>query len=770
MRLGFRTLLLVWGLSISMSFAGSIPRGFESYLSRPDALTIKPKAHPELDQNSWRGLKRSHFEAIAQMIELYPEHEIYFLARDSELLYDLAKVKLKDDAQASKRIHLLNISRSNMSAKNVKNYLAQEGISEAVLASGKKILLVDTGFSGTISGVLKTYFPEELRKNMQTHLMSSSNPAHPSSRVFLSGLDPNAPKRVPSSMHSSILSYEYMPRYTDRSDRFVEVDGKWHPLSSKYTASDGHVSKTGAKAHLEDILFEAETPAMKILFDERRRQWRELTNLKTKSETKKYLSELLKSHPNDPFIESMVRDYLETVSLHFPQNLSNSPKLKDLGLEWLGDVIEGELGNDAESIAIRERVREVRSRMGSNKREFSKGNRFWMKVLNDPDREIRKLVVAKNFSALTQIIDGVRDEEIQQIIYRELGHGFNAKSKKFIQSLIARGDPEILNRLAKETFANQRYSPKMNSVIEELIDRGDQKAIETLAYEFSYNANTKEKGNLFKKMVEKAVDPETKEALLSAANDRNWMLGDGEVFKKALKKADLSERKAYLDKMLPHLNGGVPRPDPLAGDLFKTSLADQAIEPGQTLKLNSKEFTVIQMVDKRNEQMIYQIKDSKGEFFVLNVAKDRKAKSIDALEDSYEKNKYFHKRKVAHGKLLYKGNDYFIREQVEGIRGDQWIQNWVKEGSPDSKEFKALTDFIKRGKKFELYMTHDELIPRELVLTKKGWGFGENGFVKEKAFPKINIEPYQDRFPPRFFGICQKRTRDFLIDLFMNGK
>jgi len=210
----------------------TLEKGLESYSSRPDILKLKPQAHTSLGSD-WQKLKRGHIEAVAMLLEMYPDREIYFLARDSELLYDLAKFVTRDESALQARVHLLNISRANMRAEHVREYLAQEGISVATLKAGKKILFVDTGFSGTIPHVVSEYFSPELRPQLKTHLMSSANPAHPSTRVFLTSINPAAPGLNPGSMQGSVLSYEHMPRYTDRSDGFSKVKGRWEPVSHK---------------------------------------------------------------------------------------------------------------------------------------------------------------------------------------------------------------------------------------------------------------------------------------------------------------------------------------------------------------------------------------------------------------------------------------------------------------------------------------------------------------------------------------------------------
>lgn len=81
-----------------------------------------------------------------------------------------------------------------------------------------------------------------LEQSIQTQLMSSGHRDFPSARVFLSALNPAASEISPSAMRGSIIAYEHMSRYTERSDRFVKIHGRWHPLSSTTTTEDGNVS------------------------------------------------------------------------------------------------------------------------------------------------------------------------------------------------------------------------------------------------------------------------------------------------------------------------------------------------------------------------------------------------------------------------------------------------------------------------------------------------------------------------------------------------
>lgn len=106
--------------------APAIPEGWESYLSRPDVLSMTPQ-NAEIKESD-TNLIKAHFSFIAFLLEAYPaDTKIYFLARDSENLFDVARLVTKGTADAN-RFHLLNVSRGNMHDANLVPYLKENGI------------------------------------------------------------------------------------------------------------------------------------------------------------------------------------------------------------------------------------------------------------------------------------------------------------------------------------------------------------------------------------------------------------------------------------------------------------------------------------------------------------------------------------------------------------------------------------------------------------------------------------------------------------------
>ena len=164
-------------------FALSLRAQDGHYLLRPNILDMESQEHRL--GSKWDQFKKGHIEAIALILEMYPEHEIYFLSRDADLFFDQAKIVLKNDPERSKRIHLLNISRKSVRAQHVKEYLAQEGLSLETLEQGKKFLFVDTALRGTIPRVISSYYPHRYSSQIQSHFVIADNGDYPSTRSFL---------------------------------------------------------------------------------------------------------------------------------------------------------------------------------------------------------------------------------------------------------------------------------------------------------------------------------------------------------------------------------------------------------------------------------------------------------------------------------------------------------------------------------------------------------------------------------------------------------
>lgn len=293
-------------------------------------------AHPDLGEE-WAALRDGQFAFAVQILQLYPDHEIYFLARDAELLYDAA-VLVAENEKDRERLHLINVSRANVGSPHLKNYLQQEGLSEAALASGQKVLLVDTGFHGTLPEAIEYQFSTESRTRISTQFLVSGSLSHPSSRVFLHtlGLDFRAD---PKEYTPIMLSYEYLPSFTHRSSEFQWLEGRWEAVSfSEGGSEDGQVSKLLAQKYQEDLRSAYDSFRVQSMIRKHRRLWwdlmRRYAGPQTRAQKLAMFQSFLYRQEDEDFSlrEAMVRDVLNKESTSSAPLLYPSLRLSELNL------------------------------------------------------------------------------------------------------------------------------------------------------------------------------------------------------------------------------------------------------------------------------------------------------------------------------------------------------------------------------------------------------------------------------------------------------
>jgi hypothetical protein len=485
----FGVLLLTSGI-ILLAAQYSAHARLEAYSSRPDILNLTPKAHPELGAD-WVKLRRAHIEAAAQLLEMNPDREIYLLGRDLELLHDLMRYLTRNDPNARARIHLINVSGGNKTSPHLKEYLAQEGISEAALKSGKKFLFADVGFSGSIPLAIKAHFPPEFHAQLETQLLCAASAENPSSRVFLTAMNPAATTLSPASMQGALKKYEALPRFTDRSSRIEWVNGRWEPLSETENVIASEVDKAKAVAYMEDLLAHARDPQAIAHFQQRAALYRKLHALSalpgvTLEKEQAELKALLAAHPRDPLIEAMVRDYIEA-----RERQTGSSRVS-ITVEAVGlpPIAPGGMSNQSNKKALLERYPE------------------WISILGDPKGGISKAIESGDFKTLGEITDFIYDPDFSVQLASELGrHAATAGVSSFVRKRIEAGGTENLGILAQHYFSNPN-SANSTELLDLLIDTHDPSVYQKLAKHLFSQPHSRDLGVQLKAIIERA-DPET---------------------------------------------------------------------------------------------------------------------------------------------------------------------------------------------------------------------------------------------------------------------
>ena len=453
--LGISSLVLLLGVRAAWA---QPERQVEHYSSRPSIQSVASVSHSDLFEKSWPTLKEAQLEFVAQILGLYPSDEIYFLARDSELFFDLSVLLMgvEDRTQLS-RLHLANVSRSHLGDTFLFDYLEQEGVSYEGLRSGKRYLFVDTGFTGSIPRKVLKHFTShlgpEVGSQFHCHFVSSLNPRIPSSRIFLATLSPASVGHDPRWMRNTVLEYEYLHRFNFRSTEYDWVDERLEPVTpiADQVENDGRVSRFEAIRYMEDLKAYSELESTRALFRARLHLWQQLREAAENSERSE-LVELLKGLlvREDLPGEVIVRDFLE----------------------WQGKVLS--IFIELDELGL---MPDHGMSPSSNKHQLIQKCPQWRSILEDPIIEIPNIVEKGDFLNLNRILDVLDDVQIQKIIFRTLAGPFPTEEIKFEarKSLLARielGKGREREWIASETFS-QASSVDLDQVLKRLIDEGD---------------------------------------------------------------------------------------------------------------------------------------------------------------------------------------------------------------------------------------------------------------------------------------------------------
>ena len=387
-------------LSVQAQSRGS--QGYDIYSSRPSiqAVASKPMKNkmPGLAAE-WTALKRAQFAAAVEILALYPDREIYFLGRDAEMIFDAAV--LISSPHTKSQLHLINVSRGNVLSPHLTSYLAEHGITNQSLSRGQKVLFVDTGFAGTIPKRILSHFPDYTQQ-FKTHLMVSDNSEHPSTRTFVIELNPAANEMDLSAAHGTIVGYEHLPRYTDRSSEYHFINGRWEAVSANKGQQDGAIDKAIALSFMQDLKYSWENDRDLVAFvRSHQTHWKQIKSILEQSNnsesTKSALIRFLKAKSDlrPDRRESMIRDLFEArINDADMSHALSELDVTDLGLAQ--SIIPG--------VSI--------------KHQLAEKHPEWAALLANPETEVPKSLIVGDYKTLGAILDVLPDADFRSIVIR----------------------------------------------------------------------------------------------------------------------------------------------------------------------------------------------------------------------------------------------------------------------------------------------------------------------------------------------------------------
>ncbi len=409
----------------------------EPYSFRPNILSVSPKAHDLLP--TWNRTKRGILESVAFLFEAYADYEIYFLARDGEVLGDGAFLAASNDSELLNRLHLINVSTLNLATPGLRKYLKQEGFDRAV-GLHKKILIVDTGFRGTIAKKIKSLYPKQSQIEFQ--LLVSHDPNIPSLRVFASAVNPTTVMGNPYDWQNILVPIEVRPKYTMTSERFQfhKATKRWEPISQVpdnfdlYQKSGYAASPRAAMLYMEDIAFFFHDESNVQLLDERRKFIRDLLNL-ARQNKRKFIQKAKAEwmlHPTDPYYESLIRDLIDAQKKNKILGTNLNLTCKDFGID---ENIVGQTHYITAATLV-----DIYPQ--------------WKNLLLKPKKAISQLIRDKRFQEIEDLVSVADDGAYLAIVLDELGRTpWHPAMERIAQVIIDKNNESVSQAVAYNILA-----------------------------------------------------------------------------------------------------------------------------------------------------------------------------------------------------------------------------------------------------------------------------------------------------------------------------
>jgi hypothetical protein len=192
-----------------------------------------------------------------------------------------------------------------------------------------------------------------------------------------------------------------------------------------------------------------------------------------------------------------------------------------------------------------------------------------------------------------------------------------------------------------------------------------------------------------------------------------------DVYEPTAKNAAKPYGKGSTDK---NLSSEASPPPPKSKTKVLKEQDFESFEPsaGEKLKISDKEYEIVEQISRDAKYAVYELKNSKGERFIVKYATSGDSKQADDLEDEVKASKRI--RKVSENyaaEVVEHDGAFAVKRFVKGKSGTEWLAGWRNAGYPNNtavKQFRQmLVDLAEAG----VYV--GALTPEDMIYTGSGW-------------------------------------------------
>lgn len=278
---------------------------WEFAFNRPDILTVPPEQltdqmyidlaqylnekFPGRDwtkqilQSNWRNYQMGLLQAAAQLSSFYSENtHLYLISPGMDYLYDLMVLLHKENQPFLDRLHLLHVNEKSNKTSHFRDYLKAEGLFDANLFNGKKVVVLDNVYRPYLPVLLRDVFHADIENQVRFEYLSSSNALYPSTYGFLHHLVKLDSRASSNTITNEYLQRDVFPRFVEGVEVYRHIGKVWQPVLNLELNQRVLDKKQISLALMRDMVAFAENEKVNQIFME---NVRDFTQLKMQIQT-----------------------------------------------------------------------------------------------------------------------------------------------------------------------------------------------------------------------------------------------------------------------------------------------------------------------------------------------------------------------------------------------------------------------------------------------------------------------------------------------------
>jgi len=404
--------------------------------------------------------------------------------------------------------------------------------------------------------------------------------------------------------------------------------------------------------------------------------------------------------------------------------------------------------------------------------QFLKENPDIQKNFDNIHNGIDDIFKKQDLALIGRIIDETYDRNFLLFLTKKLATDFSDFDHRTLKLIIKKAaeqkDFEFLADLSQNVFANEK-SAKWKDLISDILGHAEELKNWDILGDFSEYVFSKPHAKDWEDLIWKTMnialeinEPETFEDLenyvfnKSFAKGKKWDLLREALRAPSKKKYLESIKEAILQRETPTPLKSKKRPPKPSNATTENILVNNKqiskdLPNGSTINLaDGKAYLVEGKIDQGKRGVVYKVRNSVDQkVYVLKVAVDDTPETVKSFNGEAGKINALKKYKVKTADIIVTGENYFLKEFIDGVRADAYIKNWIKNGAPKNDVgIVRLRAWINELAQKNIYV--GDLNRKNAIYSNGQWVIIDSGSVKEGVSESEALSRYIDNISLRW--------------------